>query len=596
MMLRLPVASIGILRMWLFWNNGKGMVVRMRMNLKKKILSVAVLPILLLGTVTILIALTQIKNSLINEVKDSLRGTAAATLAAYDQNAGNYLRAENGDVWKGGYNISKSENLLDNIKEKTGMDVTFFYGKERIMTSAKDSDGERILGSPAGDKIVEKVLNGGEEYFSSAVSLDGTMNYGYYIPVYQKGTGTSPIGMIFVGTDKEEKDATINSILRSVILSVIAVVMVCIVIAVLISMSITRSLKKGIGAVQKVAAGELGNPIDKAMLVRKDEIGELANSIDTLQKALRDIITKIAQSTDKLTLEADALGTTANETNSTMKQVENAVSSITGNISEQARSTKSTTENIVLMGEQIGVTSSEVDLLNQNADRMRQSSEQATATIQQLRQINEEVEESIKTITRQIHVTNDSAQKIRAATEMITSIAEETNLLSLNASIEAARAGESGRGFAVVATQIQKLAEQSNESSHVIEEITNDLINNAGETVDIMSRVHEIIDSQSQNMMETEKIVAEVMDGIGTSLEKIEQIESTTVELEDSRNRIVQAVEGLSEIAQQNAANTQETCAQTIEVSNTFEQIEDSALQLKEIADDLSNTMKYFRL
>ena len=568
----------------------------MRMDLKKKILSVAILPILLLGTVTIIITLTQTKNALINEVQDSLRGTAAATLAAYDQNAGNYLRAENGDVWKGGYNISKSENLLDNIKEKTGMDVTFFYGKERIMTSAKDSNGERILGSPAGDVIVEKVLQDGEEYFSSAVSLDGTMNYGYYIPVYQKGTNTNPIGMIFVGTDKEVKNATINSILRIVIFSVIAVVMVCIVIAVIISMSITRSLKKGIGAVQKVAAGELGNPIDKTMLDRKDEIGDLAISIDTLQKALRDIITKIAQSTDKLAFEADALGATANETNSTMKQVENAVSSITGNISEQAKTTKSTTENIVLMGEQIGVTSSEVGLLNQNADRMRQSSEQATTTIKQLRQINSEVEKSIETITAQINVTNDSAQRIRAATEMITSIAEETNLLSLNASIEAARAGENGRGFAIVATQIQKLAEQSNESSRVIEEITNDLINNAGETVDIMSKVHEIIDSQSHNMMETEKIVAEVMDGIGTSLEKIEQIESTTVLLEDSRNRIVQAVEGLSEIAQQNAANTQETCAQTIEVSNTFEQIEDSALQLKKIADVLSDTMKYFRL
>ena len=111
-----------------------------------------------------------------------------------------------------------------------------------------------------------------------------------------------------------------------------------------------------------------------------------------------------------------------------------------------------------------------------------------------------------------------------------------------------------------------------------------------------MSKVHDIIDSQSQNMLETERIVSEVMNGIGNSLEKIEQIESSTVQLEGSRNRIVQTVEGLSEIAEQNAANTQETCAQTIKVSNTFEQIEGSAAQLKEIADDLSNTMKYFRL
>ena len=158
----------------------------MRIDLKKKILSVAVLPVLLLGIVTIVITLTQVKSSLISEVKDSLSGTAATTLAAYNQHSGSYLRADNGDVWKGGYNISKSESLLDNIKEESGMDVTFFYGNERIMTSAKDRDGNRILGSPAGEIIVEKVLKGGENYFSSSVSLDGTLNYGYYIPIYQK--------------------------------------------------------------------------------------------------------------------------------------------------------------------------------------------------------------------------------------------------------------------------------------------------------------------------------------------------------------------------------------------------------------------------
>ena len=568
----------------------------MRIDLKKKILSVAVLPVLLLGIVTIVITLTKVKSSLISEVKDSLSGTAATTLAAYNQHSGSYLRADNGDVWKGGYNISKSESLLDNIKEESGMDVTFFYGNERIMTSAKDRDGNRILGSPAGEKIVEKVLKGGENYFSSSVSLDGTLNYGYYIPIYQKGTDSEPIGMIFAGVDKQAKDNTINGIILMVLLSVIFVMAACIVIAVIMSVSITRSLQKGISKVQKVADGELGSPIEEKLLKRHDEVGDLAKAIDTLQKALQNIVSKIAQSTDNIKMAANELGVTAKDTNYTMKQVEDAVSSISENITEQAKSTKTTTDNIVLMGDQIGRTSEEVGLLNQNADVMRKSSEQASYTIQQLRQINDKVKESINTITRQTNLTNESAQKIQAAIGIISSIAEETNLLSLNASIEAARAGESGRGFAVVASQIQKLAEQSNSSSCEIEEITNTLISNSDEAVEIMRQVHEIIDSQSQNMSDTENIVSKVMDGINTSLEKIEKIEYATEQLESSRNRIVETVEGLSDIAEQNAASTEETFAQTSQVSNTFEQIEAKADQLKQIADELSDIMQHFQL
>ena len=568
----------------------------MRIDLKKKILSVAVLPVLLLGIVTIVITLTKVKSSLISEVKDSLSGTAATTLAAYNQHSGSYLRADNGDVWKGGYNISKSESLLDNIKEESGMDVTFFYGNERIMTSAKDRDGNRILGSPAGEIIVEKVLKGGENYFSSSVSLDGTLNYGYYIPIYQKGTDSEPIGMIFAGVDKQAKDNTINGIILMVLLSVIFVMVACIVIAVIMSVSITRSLQKGISKVQKVADGELGSPIEEKLLKRNDEVGDLAKAIDTLQKALQNIVSKIAQSTDNIKMAANELGVTAKDTNYTMKQVEDAVSSISENITEQAKSTKTTTDNIVLMGDQIGRTSEEVGLLNQNADVMRKSSEQASYTIQQLRQINDKVKESINTITRQTNLTNESAQKIQAAIGIISSIAEETNLLSLNASIEAARAGESGRGFAVVASQIQKLAEQSNSSSCEIEEITNTLISNSDEAVEIMRQVHEIIDSQSQNMSDTENIVSKVMDGINTSLEKIEKIEYATEQLESSRNRIVETVEGLSDIAEQNAASTEETFAQTSQVSNTFEQIEAKADQLKQIADELSDIMQHFQL
>ena len=149
-------------------------------------------------------SLTFLRNSIINQVENSLRGTASATLAAYDQNSGTYLVAENGDVWKGGYNISNSEKLLDTIKEKSGMDVTFFYGNKRIMTSIKEQSGERILGSPAGSKIEEMVLQNGKEYFSKNVSVDGVMYFGYYVPVFQGDDSNEPVGMVFAGINKNE--------------------------------------------------------------------------------------------------------------------------------------------------------------------------------------------------------------------------------------------------------------------------------------------------------------------------------------------------------------------------------------------------------
>ena len=137
------------------------------MNLKKKILAVTIIPVLVLGMVSIILTVTMVKSSVMEQVEEALKGTASSTLAAYDQNAGDYIVTTNGDIWKGSYNVSKSENLVDRIKENTGMDVTFFYGTKRVMTSALDANGERILGSPAGDVITQKVLNDGEEYFTS---------------------------------------------------------------------------------------------------------------------------------------------------------------------------------------------------------------------------------------------------------------------------------------------------------------------------------------------------------------------------------------------------------------------------------------------
>lgn len=566
------------------------------MSIQKKILSMTIGPVVLLGLLSIFFMLTTVRSSMMDEIEEGLKGTAAATLAAYDQNTGDYMESSNGDIWKGSYNISRSESLVDRIRDNTGMDVTFFYGDRRIMTSALDSNGDRILNSPAGDRIVEKVLQNGEEYFSSAVSLDGVMNYGYFMPVYQNGSDDEIIGMVFVGTDKENKDAVVNGIIFGIGAAVCVAMILCIGVGLKLATSISHNIKKSISIMGKVAEGDLTVWVDDKMLKRKDEIGDLSRVTVKLKDTLKGILKGISENSASLLEASRALGNAADTTNGTMNEVQNAVSQVVANSTEQSKNSESTSENMRIMGEHITETSTEVDTLNQNAASMQKSSKKTADTLAQLCHINEEVERIIGEVKEQTDRTNASIQKINAAMEFITSIAEETNLLSLNASIEAARAGESGRGFAVVADQIKKLAEQSNQSGHEIEETTKALMEDSAREMEIMQRMQEIITEQSGSMQETRANVSEVLKEIEASMQSILQIRESTGRLAEFRGEVMEAVEQLSQIAHDNVDSTQQTYTETQEVLDTFKQVYDSAGQLKKIADELAESMQYFKI
>lgn len=566
------------------------------MSIQKKILSMTIGPVVLLGLLSIFFMLTTVRSSMMEEIEEGLKGTAAATLAAYDQNTGDYMESSNGDIWKGSYNISRSESLVDRIRDNTGMDVTFFYGDRRIMTSAVDSNGDRILNSPAGDRIVEKVLQNGEEYFSNSVSLDGVMNYGYFMPVYQNGSDDEIIGMVFVGTDKESKDAVVNGIIFGIGAAVCVAMILCIGVGLKLATSISHNIKKSISIMGRVAEGDLTVWVDDKMLKRKDEIGDLSRVTVKLKDTLKGILKGISENSASLLEASKALGTAADTTNGTMNEVQNAVSQVVANSTEQSKNSESTSENMRIMGEHITETSTEVDTLNQNAASMQKSSKKTADTLAQLCHINEEVERIIGEVKEQTDRTNASIQKINAAMEFITSIAEETNLLSLNASIEAARAGESGRGFAVVADQIKKLAEQSNQSGHEIEETTKALMEDSAREMEIMQRMQEIITEQSGSMQETRANVSEVLKEIEASMQSILQIRESTGRLAESRGEVMEAVEKLSQIAHDNVDSTQQTYTETQEVLDTFKQVYDSAGQLKKIADELAQSMQYFKI
>lgn len=566
-----------------------------RFTLRKKMLVLTVLPIFVLGILVIFLSLTVVKNAMVSEIEDALRSAATATFAAYDQNSGSYIEAANGDIWKGSYNISKSDSIVDSIKEKSGMEVTFFYGNHRIMTSAVDANGNRILGSPAGDKIVETVLNNGEEYFSHAVSIDGTIFYGYYTPVYQDGTA-SPIGMIFIGANKQKKDATVHRIIYTMIACTVSLMVLCIIISVFYSSSISRSLKKSIGVVQAVAAGNLKTSIDKHLLKKDDEVGDLSRAILQLQQEMTQSLESIADNSKAVLAASGALEGTARNTTSSIREVENAVTNIAQSASLQAQISGTASDNVAEMGKRIEQTSREMEEMKSGASAMKEAEEKNADTIRKLLDSNDEVQTLIREIATQTSQTNESAQKIKEATDIIASIADETSLLSLNASIEAARAGENGKGFAVVADQIQKLATQSNESSQRIDEIIHQLIADSDKTVETMGKVIETISAQTEHMQQTEAMTQEVMEKIDSSLTSLSVIENSVMYLDQSRNEIIKTVTELSDIAKQNAATTQEVCATVNVVTEGFSQVEGSTEGLKSIADGLEVSVEHFNV
>ena len=248
------------------------------------------------------------------------------------------------------------------------------------------------------------------------------------------------------------------------------------------------------------------------------------------------------------------------------------------------------------MGNMIEETTDEIDAMNENAKLIKQLGQTAIDTLKDLQTINQRTKESIDIIYEQTNTTNSSAQKIKEATALITDIAEETNLLSLNASIEAARAGEQGRGFAVVAAQIQKLAEQSNESARQIEEIITSLLADSEKAVDTMEEVKDIMGQQNDNVMKTDEQVNQVLGQVDQAIEAIGRVAVKTEKLNEARINVTDTVQNLTAVAQENAASTQQSAASVNQVSEIIQDIAESAKQLTDIAEKLDKDMALFEV
>lgn len=566
------------------------------LKLQGKIILMAIIPLIIMAVAVALISAGKIEEIVQAEVIKGLKGTAVSVKDSMDLvSKGDYKIEKNGDLYKGFVDISDKTELVDNIKNESGIEVTLFYQDTRYLTSVMDENGERVIGTQASDEVIEHVLKNGEVYETNSADVLGEQFYACYMPLYQS-YGDEPIGMIFAGISAE----TVNKEISGVVMAIIGIAAVCAVAcAIFIAFVVRRivgAIDKGVHMLHNVADGDLTHQFDTSLLGRKDEIGNMCQSLVHLQGELVNIVKNIKNQAEDLKEASDTMNQRMIETTNNVSQVEKAVEEIATGANSQAEETQKATENVIFMGNMVEDTKAQVEELLANGERMMSDGQDAAQILRALDAINAKAKDSIDVIYEQTNTTNTSALKIREATDLITAIAEETNLLSLNASIEAARAGEQGRGFAVVAAQIQKLAEQSNDSARQIEDIITSLISDSEKAVETMVSVKDIMEEQSENVEKTDKIFGKVLTGIKTASEGIEQIAVSTDKLDESRKVVVDTVQNLTAIAEENAASTEETSASTTEVGNAITDISDQSQKVANISDAIKQGIDYFKV
>lgn len=550
----------------------------------KGILLVAV-TILLVITTTLLIATPEVRSTMTSTAKNYLFDTTEAN--------GMILESE---VNARGTKVALAQNKLEELFKDVKIEMA-----ESSYAYVVAPDGT-MLYHPTADKIGKPVEN---EVIKAVVSdlkaekvpdpevvsyeFKGAIKYaGYYV-------NEKADFILVISADEEEIFDSVNHV--SLVMGVSGGIagLICLILAFIGFQIIISPLNKISKIVSRM--GELNftrDPELDKLSKNGDETGVMARAVCNVQDKLSSVVTELKLQSEKLYTSSDSLNGNAAMTAETIGQIDHAVHDMAEGASSQAEDTQKASESVVVIGNMVEETNQEMAKLRSNVEVMQKSGEEAEKTLKELEEINIEAKNSIEEIYRQTNTTNESAMKIKDAIALITSIAEETNLLSLNASIEAARAGEQGKGFAVVASQIQKLAEQSNESAMKVQQITNMLMEDSEKAVETMDQVKEIMDSQMNKVDITGNMFAKVQEEIEHSMGGINNIYEKTENMDKAKINVVDIVQNLTAIAEENAAGTEETSASVTEVSSVVDDISGNAKQLHGVAQTIDEEMKKF--
>lgn len=501
------------------------------------------------------------------------------------------------------------ENLLDQggsldsgVLEHILMNANL-EGVESSYTYIVDSEGN-MLYHPNKDKIGKSVENVIVKSYiqdlKSGIKHDTyVVEYDYNGSIKYAACYTDENGRFILVVSADDDDVLRDSASLIVRVTAISLLigMAAIVVVFIFIRKIVAPLSYATNAVEELAALDFrvkNEQQERRFAGLKDEVGNIMRAVLKLRGELTAVVTELKNQSDNLFEQSDSLSKSASDTMNNMKDTDRAVDEMANGATMLAQETQSASDNIIEIGNMIDKVNDNTEELAKDADNMKELGENAENILRQLIAGQKEMVTHIGVVNDKTHEANKAAGKISEVVNLITEIASQTNLLSLNASIEVARAGEAGRGFAVVAENIKQLAEQTTSSAADIQDIIHDLEQKSGETVEKTEAVNNIVNKQSEDMKQTADILNQVITGITGLIDKIDSIAVSVANMDKSKENVVDVIGNLSSVSQENAASTEETSASTTMAMETAKKIADEAVNLRDIAQELEDRMKQF--
>lgn len=559
------------------------------MSLRTKLNALVISFILLISLILGVVTYVQSDKLMRNNYEMSVTKLSNLSYSLLDEKLPGDWAIKNNELYKGQEKITNHVALIDDLGQQMAGGVTVFQGTKGLITTL-ELDGQRLTGKDADPVVIEAVINQGQTYIGEA-DVVGTKYLTLYSPL--KNAQGEIIGMWFVGEIIDEINQVLLSFITKIIIVMLIVLAIAFVVSSLLTARIIRPLDRMKKQITAIAAGE-GDLTKELDVTTKDEIGEVAQGFNQMIASLRTMMKQIAVTATDVTQASQSLTTSASTTSNATEQVtvtmqevstgaEQSVTSITESVTalqEMALGVQQVAETTATIADATSITSAEA----------LEGNEALARVMQQMTTINQ----SSQQVATAIGKLDDQSNEIGTIVAVITGIADQTNLLALNAAIEAARAGEQGKGFAVVADEVRKLAEQSKHSADQIATLIAQIQQDTKSVIQAIEGNAEETATGMHVVVDTQESFAKIKQSIDNVNAQIHEVSAVTEQMSAGVEEITASTEEVARISGTISTNMLNVASASEEQLAAMTDIDRAAHEMARMSNALQQLINRF--